>query len=150
LRLSDTSGDYGPRLPKRLARLIEGFRNLNPEFEAVSSEDGEYTWYHLEDIKDPNKAWGSCDSVSKEFMKYLLDANVFGGSIAFYSSANNALFDSGRLNYNSHIDEETQHSFVLIDLFGCSYIVDWSAAQFGYKEFPLVWTQDKNEWKVII
>lgn len=132
-----------------VSHSVAQFYKLNPRFQAVCSKKGDTTWYRLHEIvEDPWKAWGSCDGVSIAFSKFLFDnrRSYYFNRVTYHDSVNNLLFES--MAYRKHIEDETQHAFVELGIDEETYIVDWSAGQFGYKDFPLIWKQTKRgKWK---
>ena len=52
-----------------------------------------------------------------------------------------------QIPYRKHLWGDTCHALVSVEIEGWLLMIDWSAAQFGYREFPLLWEEKREGWQ---
>lgn len=131
-----------------LTEAIEAFRAAKPQFFVAYSKSA--STLPLSAFTDPVCAWGACDEVSEAFAHFLQEKGLNAQYIRSGSFVNNNLIQSGVIPYQEHLFEEEHHAYVAVVEEGVQkYVVDWTAAQFGYTQFPLVWQQQNGAYVII-
>jgi len=130
-------------------------RSGDPELDALIEEflDSEYydeTKPHDQPVRglaDFDTAYGICSVVEEEFARFLVDQGITTiRSIEFDSTDERQYW-----GYEEAGDWEGYHCVTAVEHNGQIYLIDWTAAQFGYDEFPMVQRLDEqgvwqNKW----
>lgn len=102
----------------------------------------------VEWLKQPEVADGRCRQVADDFAKFLTSKGVVAS--AECQDDEEEPYDKA-WGYNDRRREPGwgQHWLVVVDDGGEKYTIDWTAAQFGYEQFPLVQKFVDGEWRKI-
>lgn len=114
----------------------------------------------LSDLRDPEKAEGECSTASSEFEKYLRDQHglkmyAFAlGAEEIHLLENEERFTTpDQWGYSDRIKPGLdEHTATLICSGDHIYMIDFTAAQYGYEDFPMIQElePDMETWKPLI
>lgn len=102
-----------------------------------------HTWTtNLELFRDPDRAELMCDLLSEKFAAFLEQHGIEAW----------ATEDGTPENWGYHdrsIEGFSRHMVTAVDHNGHGYTIDWTAAQYGYTEFPLV-QRLREDWEDLL
>lgn len=139
------SGSVGCLVEAPLGQqLAESIAAFDHEQQAVGYYDG--TLVSLDYCRSARASWGACDGASRAFADFLISRNVSARYVGSGLFVTDSLFNDKTLPYQPHLYGEEHHAYVEVhDQQGqVAFAVDWTAAQFGYEEFPLVWARQDD------
>lgn len=134
----------------RLNNLIEIFIKRGTFHEQVYDEaSGKYVSHarSLDILRTPTGAYNKCTALVEEFNGFLrqndIDAKQPLDSQGYPSPA-----DPDLLGYDDRtISGAAAHMLTVVRLDDSIYSIDWTAAQYGYHEFPLVQCFVEGHWQ---
>lgn len=93
-------------------------------------------------LRDPEYASGRCEEVTEELTRYLR-ANGWSKKKAYSLGTDGEITSPDGFNYRDRqIKGINAHACTLLDLnslvFGSSLLIDFTASQYGYREFPFI------------
>lgn len=124
------------KIALKLQEAIERFRAMDPEVEYHDGTQVKLSWFD----NHPRRSWGGCDGAAQAFAEFAENLCIeYVPSWNHYDS----LIRSGDLPYQKHLYGDECHAYAMVkDEAGeVLFVVDWTAAQFGYQEFPLLWSR---------
>lgn len=148
----------------KLDKLIKEYKQENPDIcdnslDSFSYEEGRYDpseidgedWWELNDHAWQNST-GKCGDVANHFAMWLKNKGyktwVTGGEdhpLIGMDTTPDALGYSDRTEPGNPYDESHVATFVQGE--NGVYMIDWTASQFGYREFPMVQKLDNKNWQ---
>jgi hypothetical protein len=128
-----------------LDMLIEEFKASDP-FDRGILDIAQY-----EELRDPETAEGLCVLLTNAFTGFIRREGIeawpadspgtMGGNVpGFFSPDELGYADRKRPGFNSH-------SAAMVRKDGQTYMIDFTPAQYGYSEFPMVQKLDGQEWQ---
>jgi hypothetical protein len=136
--MAERTGD--PELDK----LIEEFANhdmLWPDDEALP----------ISEMRDRRKAKGMCGEVTTAFQAFVwheTDGAIYPDNVEMSDGASDARSPTfEEMGYGDHKPGEPRHLVSKFEMPSGTYLIDWTASQYGYKEFPMVQRLDAGQWQ---
>lgn len=102
----------------------------------------------VEMLRDPQWAAGACNHEAQAFAEFLRSRGVEAECLSEEGWLAASPDDFGYTDRT--IPGFDQHDVTYVDLDGQTYMVDWTAAQYGYQEFPMVQRQavpGEDKWE---
>jgi hypothetical protein len=124
--------------------------NGNPTFEGEDEPLPEI--YPLSDMRDPEKAEQMCSVISQDFARYIqnhMEESPIPVDVQIKYSPHDTSFRPEHWGYEDRsVEGNPSHTVVQVS-FGPdeTYMVDFTAAQYGYSEFPMVQKLDGESWQ---
>lgn len=100
-------------------------------------ENGAYGPGDLSKMRDPGVAEGQCGSLARDFQRFM---QARGIKVELLS-------DNPENLYHDVGENTGGHAVTLVHFHGQIYSVDWTAAQYQYKEFPMVQRLNDGGWQ---
>lgn len=132
--MAERSGD--PALDKLIEEFGPFYEQIAPRIQA---EPGAEPLPTLDHYRDPNASAGMCGSLAMLFEHY-------AQSKGFDAQFSQAPYDTPEgLGYTDRTNQgHDDHASVIVTVSSGKYSIDFSASQYGYKEFPMVQRLDDN------
>ena len=100
---------------------------------------------------EPSELWlaceaeGECDDVSQEFVRWLMERGIKAETTTMENE------NPGDYDANGYADVpenvRTWHTVVWVERPTGTFIIDWTAAQYGYQEYPMIQRLDNSGWQ---
>lgn len=148
---------------ERVARRVKAMaeRTGDPELDSLINRFMEEEYEYLcggerdpdnrMDYRKPEDAAGECAEVSEFFANWLIeqgiDAQVSGDRIVDDELTEDYLSPEDFGYHDRAIPGFENHSATIVWKDGHEYMVDFTASQYGYKEFPMVQRLDGDKWQ---
>jgi hypothetical protein len=101
----------------------------------------------LEELTTPLGARGNCVHLTEEFNEFLRERGLEALSPADEAGRPTALPPEALGYADRSLAGLPGHTFSVVEAAGALYSVDWTAAQYGYRSFPLVQRFDGRQWR---
>lgn len=125
---------------KKLGELIDAYLREDATIhdDLLVDEEGR----RVHELRDNALAAGWCGVVSQHFIKWLARQGV-----RRVKEIDDEDDIEATLGYDDRpVSDGDSHSVVQVKIGSQTYMVDWTAAQFGYEEFPMVQRRVRNKW----
>ena len=100
-------------------------------------QEGDYAPGDLSTLRNPDTAFGLCGDLARDFRVFLADhginSRVLGGD--------------PEAMYNDITEHEGGHAVTEVTMPSGTYMIDWTATQYGYTEFPMVQRLNEGQWE---
>lgn len=146
--MAERSGD--PELDALIERYLQQNRSPIPNANKLGVQP-------LEMLRNPQYSWGYCTFLADDFASFL---RQYGIDAQSSDLADTYLFYNDVDEVNPDPDDQPiDHAVTLVSKNGQTYSIDWTASQYGYKEFPMVqrldydpegtgeWNDWGNQWQ---
>jgi len=123
-------------------------RSGDPELDQLITEYLGVLRHKMKDLADPQWARGACGHESQNFAEWLDLKGVRAYTQVMtdgYAGPDDPHFDD--FNYGDRGPGANGHIVVQVEMPSGNYTVDWTAAQYGYGEFPMVQKKDGEQWQ---
>jgi hypothetical protein len=101
----------------------------------------------LDELKSVLGARGNCIHITNEFNEFLTELGL-DASMPVDNEGRPITVSPEAFGYGDRpLSGLSEHMLSLVPRHGIVYSVDWTAAQFGYGEFPLIQRYEDGEWQ---
>jgi hypothetical protein len=99
--------------------------------------DGEYAPGDLSTLREPDTAYGLCGDLARDFARFMSEHGI----------AADLLGGNPEDLYHDVQEHEGGHAVTRVKMPSGTYMVDWTAAQYNYTEFPMVQKLNDGQWQ---
>jgi hypothetical protein len=101
-------------------------------------------------MRNRRKAKGMCGEVTtafQAFVWYETDGALYPENAAMSDEADARSPTFAQMGYGDRQPGEPRHLVSKVEMPSGTYLIDWTASQYGYKEFPLVQRLEGDQWQ---